>query len=422
MGKYLLIILDGAADRGNSALGGRTPLEAALMPNIDALSKNSFEGMMYPIARGVAPESDAAVFSILGYDIKKEYTGRGPLEAYGAGLEVTDDTVAFRCNFATINNKREIIDRRAGRNVTKKEAKELEAEIRKIKINGVKIVFKATVGHRGVLTMRGLGFRLSPNVSNADVGYVKTGKISVAVKSASKKLPEVEPLDSAPESKATASIVNEFIEKCIGILKKSNVNKARRKKGVPEANTLLIRDAGMGLPNVVPLDRKYGIRSAFVAEMPVERGIAKVLGMHELRAKGRLYDYSQIVPIIKSGFKNYNFIYVHIKGPDEPGHDGDAIRKKGVLEKIDREFFGTLAKAGINATVCVTSDHSTPCTLKAHSSDPVPVMIKPFGFSGSDKMHFDERIDSKGSIGVIKGKELIKNIMRLGSLGSQAPI
>ncbi|MEM4122250.1 MAG: hypothetical protein QW644_02080, partial [Candidatus Micrarchaeaceae archaeon] len=94
-----------------------------------------------------------------------------------------------------------------------------------------------------------------------------------------------------------------------------------------------------------------------------------------------------------------------------------AIRKKDVLEKIDREFFGTLAKAGINATVCVTSDHSTPCTLKAHSSDPVPVMIRPFGFSGSDKMHFDERIDSNGSIGVIKGMELIRDIIRLQKSG-----
>ncbi|MEM3273033.1 MAG: alkaline phosphatase family protein [Candidatus Micrarchaeaceae archaeon] len=417
MAKYLLIILDGAADRGNPDLNGMTPLEAAQMPNLNFLAKNSFEGMMYPIAKGIAPESDAAVFSILGYDIEKEYTGRGPLEAYGSGLAVTDNTLALRCNFATINSKREIVDRRAGRNITRKEAKELEAEINKIRIGGTKIVFKATVGHRGALTIEGLDFRLSPNISNADIGYKRTGKISIAAGSATKKLPRVKPLDTSVESRKTANIVNEFVDKCIGVLKNASVNKIRRMKGLPEANALLLRDAGMGLPKVVKFDEKYGLRSAFVTEMPVERGIAKVLGMRELRAKGRWHDYSQIVPIIRSGFKNYNFIYVHIKGPDEPGHDGDAIRKKDVLEKIDREFFGTLAKAGINATVCVTSDHSTPCMLKAHSSDPVPVMIRPFGFSGSDKMHFDERIDSNGSIGVIKGMELIRDIIRLQESG-----
>ncbi len=203
--KYLLVVLDGAPDRPNPVLGGKTPLEYAGMKNLNKFAVKGSMGMMYSVGKGIAPESDAAVFSILSYDIK-HYTGRGPLEAYGSGLKVDSKTLALRANFATIDKERNIIDRRAGRDITQKEAKQLEKEINAINlgIKGVSFKFKATVGHRGALAFYARR-KLSDNVSNGDVGYVKKGSISIAVNSAKAKLPKIVPLDSSPSAKFTAS-------------------------------------------------------------------------------------------------------------------------------------------------------------------------------------------------------------------------
>ncbi len=413
--RALLVILDGAADRPNAKLGMKTPLQAAHMPNLRRLAMSSLMGMMYPLGKGIAPESDEAVFSILGYSLGG-YTGRGPLEAYGAGMKVYDTTLALRANFATISRGQTILDRRAGRNVTRKEAKSLEMTINRIKLDdGTKFLFRSTIGHRGAVTFYS-STKFSPNISNIDVGYVRKGNISIAVSAkANQKLPSAAPLDKSHAAAHSASIVNEFAQKVIAVLRDTQVNRVRRGKGLPEANVLLLRNAGVGLPHVKPINKKFGIRSAFITEMPVETGIAKVLGMKGLAVNGKsdgtVEKYANLAKTVNVQMKNYDFMYVHIKGPDEPGHDGNPVLKKRVLEEIDKGFFANLKCS--EAAICVTSDHSTPCSLKAHSSDPVPVMIYCSGIRNPDATGFDEGIGRRGSLGVFNGERLLRKLLNI---------
>ncbi|MCL4364988.1 MAG: alkaline phosphatase family protein [Candidatus Marsarchaeota archaeon] len=408
----IFVILDGAADRRNESLNGATPLQSAEMPNLRQMASHSLKGMMYPIREGIAPESDAAVFSILGYDISS-YTGRGPLESFGAGLKVTDRSVAFRCNFATIDKNREIIDRRAGR-IGTHDAKSLEKEINRIHLglDGVRFRFKSTVGHRGACVFYSSKEPLSANVSNADIGYIRKGNISIAVQEGSVALPRVMPLDESEEAGNTARIANIFIDKVIGVLPHAQVNRERLGKGLLQANAVLLRDCGVGLPKVDTFESRHGMKCAFVAEMPVEIGIARLLGMTPIRLRqigDRKKRYRKIAELVRDNINDYDFIYVHIKGPDEPGHDGNAILKKKILEEIDSSFFSLIRD--LKADVCVTCDHSTPCTLKAHSGDPVPVMVRYLHSDKSDSMPFDEYIGSTGSLGVIMGNRLIDYII-----------
>lgn len=411
--RLLFVILDGAADRKDASLGDLTPLQAAKMPNLKQLSSASVKGMMNPIGQGIAPESDAAVFSILGYDMSS-YTGRGPLEAFGAGLKVTERSVAFRCNFATINESREIVDRRAGR-IDTRDAKSLQKEISKIDlgIEGVRFRFKSTVGHRGVCVFYSRRKDLSSNVSNADIGYVRKGSISVAEETGSKVLPKVVPLDESQAAANTARIVNTFIDKVIAALAGSETNAARESAGLLKANALLLRDAGIGLPSVKTFEEKNGLNSAFLAEMPVEMGIAKALGMDPIRIKqikNRKRRYRAMAQLVRENSGRYDFIYVHIKGPDEPGHDGNAALKKRILEEIDDGFFAGIKD--LKTDLCVTCDHSTPCQMKAHSSDPVPVMLRRQNSQKHDDLPFDESIGSLGSLGVMNGSELVDKILK----------
>lgn len=408
----LFVILDGAADRGNDSLGGLTPLQKADMPNLKKIAERAAKGMVYPIAEGIAPESDAAVFSILGYDVST-YTGRGPLEALGAGLRVSPGSIAFRCNFGTVDGDRNVVDRRAGR-IESCDAKALEKEVNAIDIGipGVRFRFKSTVGHRGVCVFHSRKIRFSANVTNADIGYVKRGSISVAEESAGRRLPDVAPLDDTKEAADTAWVVNAFIAKAIEKLSASEINSRRRANGMLVANAILLRDGGIGLPKVVPLGQRLGMRCAFIAEMPVETGIAKLLGMDPIRLgvlRSRARRYRKMARLAIEGIASHGFVYVHIKGPDEPGHDGDAVLKTKILEEIDRYFFS--AVRDLDADICVTCDHATPCPMKAHSADPVPLMVRHAGRDGGDPLPFDETIGTRGHLGIMNGNAVLDSIL-----------
>lgn len=416
--KLLFVILDGGADRKDASLAGMTPLQSANMPNLREIAAGAIKGMIYPIAKDIAPESDAAVFSILGYEISK-YTGRGPLESYGAGLKIRKGCAAFRCNFATVDSHMNIIDRRAGR-ISTEDAKILEKEVNGIDIGleGVSFKFKSTIGHRGVCVFYRKGGDFSPNVSNADTGYIKKGNISVAELSGSKKLPEVMPLDGSEEAKFTAYVVNSFVKKAVEKLSSCSMNIERSKKGELQANALLLRDAGIDLPKVERFSDKHGMSCAFIAEMPVEKGIAKLLGMHAInlsQIENRRKRYSKMADLAIKNSDRYDFIYVHIKGPDEPGHDGDALLKKSVLEDIDDAFFGKIKN--VDSKIVITCDHATPCIMKAHSGDPVPVMLTVADPKDDKRILFDEDIGSRGRMGVMNGNRLIEYVLKMWDNG-----
>src|SRR6266849_3580516 len=415
----VMVVLDGASGRIGAL---KSPLEAASTPNLDALTRRGSMGRMYTVGEGIAPESDAGVFSLLGYDPLETHLSRGVVEALGASVEFHDGDLALRAGFATVKADK-LVYRRAGRNLSTPEAQELGDALNKelhLK-SGVRFVFKPTVGHRAVAVFYAEGRRFSSNISNFDPAYVRRGNISLAQPGAKKyDIPKCEPLDKSDEAVVTAALVNEFGFKARAILDNHPVNEARRRKGLVPANFVLMRDAGTSKPRVDAFHSRWGLDSLMVADLPAELGIGRLLGMKvsELETGTGPDDYRKRAELVLDSAGKYGFVYVHLKGPDEPGHDGLFDLKKERIEEINRGFFSVLAKSPKvkDLVVAVTCDHSTPVEDKGHSDDPVPVLVlggktKPDGSS-----RFTERDAMKGSLGTLeKGRMLLERLTEVAS-------
>ncbi|MGC9149574.1 MAG: alkaline phosphatase family protein [Candidatus Micrarchaeia archaeon] len=398
--KYLFIVLDGAGDRKCKELDGETPLEAAKKENIDELSKKCEFGLIKVLP--YAPESDEALLSLFGYKLQKTY--RGSFEAIGLGMEVGEKDLCFRANFATEENGK-IVDRRVARSLTVEESKALAKEINeKVKLENANFKFKA-IGYRGAIVFSSK-FKLSSSLSNTDEAYSRFKGVSIAnnkkINKKTKGIPVVN-CKALSKSKAaifSANIVNSFIEKSKNVLENSKINKIREEEKKLKANIILLRDPCLGIPKLKKLKDIYKIKFCAIAQMPVEIGISKVLGM-KIKKISEKISYSELASIAKDSLKECDFVYLHIKGPDEFGHDGNAIGKKECIEAIDKEFFSKIKK--IKAKIAITSDHSTPCSLRAHSSDPVPFLIYP----GNKKLkNFCEKECKKGI--KINGNEFLR--------------
>lgn len=406
--RLLYLVLDGMGDRLSDPV---TTLELSVKPGLDWVARNSKCGLMYTVGKGIAPESDEAVISILGYDPHEVYTGRGPLEALGAGLEIREGyEVAFRANFATIDpSTRVIIDRRVGRSLSTAEAKELAKAVDGLELGiheGYARVV-ATIGHRAVVVIGSRRHRLSPMVDNNDPAYKRHGMVSVAVPSPSRKVPKIMPLDDTAEAKVAAEIANEFFERSLEILSKHPVNAERARKGLLPANAILMRDAGGSLPRAVKLPEKYGCRFAVLAEMPVEVGIGRAFGAETIIMEpptgNPARDYEARLETALKALGDNHIVYVHLKGPDEPGHDGDVESKKKRIEEIDRYFVQPLIdEVRDKYALIVTADHATPPSVKAHTDDPVPVAFYMPGIEPDGVSRFTERDCGKGSLGLIE--------------------
>jgi 2,3-bisphosphoglycerate-independent phosphoglycerate mutase len=429
--KGILVILDGLGDLPLKQLGDKTPLEAAEMPNLDFLATRGQMGYMWSVRQGFVPESDEAVVSIFGNDLIN--SSRGQLEARGAGLKLTRGDLALRANFATIESlsSGKILDRRVGRTLTTSEAEILGKALNKINLP-CKFEFKSTNQHRAALVLKG-GF--SDNITGNDYTYTKGQATSADM------IGTFKPLDEDENSVYTANILKEFVDKAYEVLNNHPVNEERRKKGLMPANFLLMRGAGIETPKL-----KFYKKWMAINYMPLEKGFAKVCGMENFsfeypKLKG-LDAYSNLweglkkacefaEKMIKKNFKDFDYAYVHIKETDLPGHDNKPFEKKHMLEYIDKTFFKFLSSFAPpnKIKVVVTGDHSTPCKLKAHSADPVPVLFynqsipKPSIFSferffkkEEDKkpetkgIKFCEREAKKGKLGGFLGKELFAKV------------
>ncbi len=424
MRKILYIVLDGLGDLPIKELNNKTPLEAAVTPNLDRLAQKGKTGIVYPVAKGIAPESDIAVISLLGYDAHKYYTGRGPLESFAEGIALHDGDVAFRVNFATAaDDGKTIKDRRVGRNLTTDEAIALSKEINsKVTLSAATFEFKNTIGHRGILVIRGMRSKLSGWITNTDPAYDREGAFGVALMKFENFVVDSQPMpgyENSSEAKEAASLLNEFTQKSQKVLNESPVNKKRISEGKLAANVILSRDAGDHLPKFPRIDTLYNIRFGSFVQMPVEKGIALLTGMEIIdlpQSTGHLdVDYPIWAKIALDSLKKYNGIYVHIKGPDEPAHDGDFNKKKEIIEAIDKFFFASLLPDLdiSNTVIAVTSDHSTVCAIKAHSSDPVPLLVCGGNIQPDGSLSFSEKAAKLGSIGELRGQEIMPLLVKL---------
>ena len=408
--KILYVILDGLGDDPHPNLDGKTPLEAAHTPHLDSLAKKGRSGTVVTVGEGIAPESDIAVFAILGYDPHTQHAGRGPLEALGAGLEMRDGDLAWRANFATVDENNKLIDRRAGRDLSTEEAKKLADAINEaVKLQAAEATFLATSEHRGALHIRA-DIPLSSEISNSDPAYERRGSLGIALETFEPYPKRTEPLDDSDGARHGADLTNEWSDQAQQALQDHDVNHEREKRRRPPANIVLVRDAGDHIPRVTSLREKFGLRFACFAEMPVEVGIAKVTGMDPI-----LIDpgtdaaaYARLAERTVEALDGYDALYVHIKGPDVPAHDGRAEDKRDVIAAIDAGYFGTLLpELNKGVIVAVTADHSTSCVRKAHTADPVPLVIAGGPLSGDGTRAYSESDAASGSLKRLRGVDIM---------------
>jgi 2,3-bisphosphoglycerate-independent phosphoglycerate mutase len=398
--KGIIMIIDGMADRPIKELGYKTPLEAAETPHMDKMAEKGICGIMDPIKPGIRAGSDTSHISILGYDPYKVYTGRGPFEAAGVGVDVLPGDIAFRCNFSTADENMIITDRRAGR------IREGTIDIAQ-KINGmeleenVEVIFKESTGHRAVLVLRGAG--LSDQVTDADPKYD------------GKRPKKVLALDDSKEAMKTADILNKVVAKSYDLLKDHPINQKRIEFGENPANIIIPRGAG-AVPKVEPFGVKYGLNPVCIAETGLIKGIAKIAGMKLIDIEGATGGIDTNLENIKNGIieaasKDYDFILINVDGADEAGHDGEIEEKVKFIEKVD-SVIGELMKIE-DVYFILTADHSTPVAIMDHTGDPVPIVITGPEVRVDDVKKFNERSTAKGGLCRIRGNNIMDILMDL---------
>ena len=415
----IYVLLDGVGDLPHPDLDGKTPLEAANTPTLDKIASNGAIGEVISVGKGIAPESDIAVFNMLGYKFKHaDYVGRGVIEAIGIGIDFKDGDLALRGNYSTLNDEGVIVDRRAGRHIEKADAdgvaKEIEEKIR-LTSPDVSVVVSPTIGHRVTVRIRKDSQKLSSRITNTDPAYSNIGGMGVAKAVGDfLKIEKCLPLEDNEDSKFTANLVNEFSEKSIEIMKESQINKRRNNENKKQLSCILLRDAGNKYPDVIPINEKYGMNFSCIVDMPVEIGISEVLKMKAFEAGG-LTDYEEKAKVAAKAMETQNAIYVHLKGPDEFGHDGDAIGKMKNIEEIDQRFFKTLVENidSSKVAIIISADHSTPCINKGHSDDPVPVVVSGNFIKKDGTTRMTEQQAKKGSIGLLQGAEVVEKSLEL---------
>lgn len=413
------VLLDGVGDLPHPDLKGKTPLDSAVTPNLDTLAKNGAMGEVISVGKGIAPESDIAVFNMLGYKFQHaNYVGRGVIEAIGVGTDFKDGDLALRGNFATLNDDGVIIDRRAGRRIEREDAYAIAKEIEqnsKFSIPNTSVVVAPTIGHRVTVRIRCKGKSLSSEITNTDPAYARVSGMGIAKAVTDfMKIEKCLPLNDSESSSLTGKLVNEFTEQSLKIMKVSDVNKKRKENGKKLLNSILLRDAGSRYPVVTPINELYSMNFSCIVDMPVELGISEVLKMKTFNAGG-LTDYEEKARVASQAMHTQNAIYVHLKGPDEFGHDGDAVGKMKNIEEIDRRFFGTLLDniETSKVSVVISADHSTPCINKGHSDDPVPLVVSGDSIKKDDTKRVTESDAKKGNIGLIEGSQVVNTALKL---------
>lgn len=395
--KYVVIVGDGMADRPLEELGGKTPLQVADKPNMDWIASNGRSGLLKNVPRGMRPESDVAMMSILGYDPRRYHPGRGPLEAAGMNIKLGKNDVAFRCNLIT--EERGMLKDYSAGHVTTEEAEEL---MKTVEENfGHLGDFYVGVSYRHLFVMR------NPPKSLDKLRAMPPHEIVNE---------KIEKHLIRPRNLGAAKVLNRMILDSRKILSNHPVNIRRSKRGKRRANAIWVWGQGRK-PTMWTLSEKYGINGAIISAVNVVKGLGVCVGMDKFDVPGATgyYDtnYENKAKFGLKALEDHDLVLIHVEAPDEAGHAGDIKRKIEAIENLD----GRLVKKILDGledeyVISITADHPTPITVRGHVLDPVPFAIFTTEGQKDNVEQFDEFSASRGSFGILKGHRFMDKLIQ----------
>lgn len=385
--KIVMLVADGLGGLPLTP-DGKTELETARTPNLDALARRGVQGASIPVKPGITPGSGPGHLGLFGYDPLKYVIGRGALEATGVGFELGPNDVAVRGNYCTLDARGNISDRRAGR-IASEESAPLAKLLARVKIPGVEVFVEPVKEHRFVVVFRGNG--LGGHVHDTDPQA--TG------------VPPLAPVAADAASAKTADVAKQFIEQAQRLLADQ-----------PQANGLTLRGFA-ARPQLPTYEEVYGLRAAAIAVYPMYKGLARLVGM---RLVGKAQTLDEQIDVLAENWKDFDFFFLHFKYTDSTGEDGAFDNKVRRIEEFDAILPRVSA---LNPTVViVTGDHSTPSMLKSHSWHPVPTLLVSSCCRTDGCQTFSERESIRGGLGHFEAKHLmtlaLANAGRLGKYGA----
>ncbi|MDE6551264.1 MAG: cofactor-independent phosphoglycerate mutase [Clostridia bacterium] len=399
--KYAVILGDGMADYPIASLGGKTPLDVASKPNIDALCIAGETGLVKTVPDTLKPGSDVANLAVMGYDPLKCYTGRSPLEALNMGIAMADDDVAVRCNLVTLSDEPEyedktMLDYSAGE-ISTEEASELIAYI------------QDNLGSEGRFFKAGVSYRHCMILHHAAIGTCYTPPHDISDKPVKGHLP----------TGLYGEQMLELMRKSYTLLSNHPVNKRRVAMGKRPANSIWLWGEGTR-PALEPFESKWGLKGGVISAVDLVQGIGRGAGMQVIEVQGATGTYETnfigkakaAVDALKGGL---DYIYVHMEAPDECGHQGDIEHKILSIELIDKIVVKyikeELDKSGEDYSILIAPDHPTPIALKTHVSDPVPYIIYRKGDCNKGKQYNESNALASGII-YESGEKLAKHFLQ----------
>lgn len=413
--RIVVVILDGATDFPLPQLSNKTPLEAAHIPTLDRIAKEGLGGYFTALGPSVMVGSDTAIMSIIGYDPYKVYTGRGPLEAAGVGVELAPGDVSIRCNYVTISDDFKLLNRTAG--YPREGIEALEQALNQIELSDRKVefLFRNSQDYRCVVRFR--GYSISAEVSDMDPAY---NAIPDALDNldllgeGESKIISAKPLSQSIEAKNMAMLLNEFVAKAHAVLKKLPFNRQRTASGLPAVNGVMPRGAGE-TPTLISFRKKWGMKAGCVAGTGLVKGIACLTGMVVPDIPGATgyvdTDYlakaKTTCELLDQGL---DFVLVHIEGIDEVSHDKDVDAKVKAIEDSSEILLRYLLDhMPEDVILCVLSDHTTSSVFGDHTIDPTGVLFwsREPAFRPDHIARFCEDEFAKGSLSSVEGRDIM---------------
>ncbi len=403
--KIVVVVADGLGDRPVPELGMRTPLELVdFSPVADLLSRSAV-GLWDPIRPGVRPGSDTAHLALFGVDPINNYPGRGPFEAIGAGASLRPGDVAFRGNLATVSDEMVVIDRRAGRVIP--EAKQLVEYLNQNigEIEGVRVEVYHATEHRVAVVFRGPG--LSDAVSDTDPH------------SEGVRVLESRPLADDEAARRTARVVNAFTKRVAELLRDCPLNARREERGAPPVNAILLRGAGkmVRYPRFSERGELDVARAVAISATALVKGVCALLGFEVVTPEGATGGIdsdlmSKARAAVEFYRRGYDLIYVHVKGADAASHDGNPYAKVDMIERTLRVLSYIADNVDLeDVVISFLGDHTTPVTVRDHTSDPVPVAVYAPGILTDGFSRLTEKEARRGSLGRLRSVELFGTLM-----------